>query len=134
MSWHSIVERRIAQAQDQGAFDNLEGRGRPLRLKPNPFADKDWQLAYDLLENAGLAPRWIELDRDIRYELRTARTCITSKLSSNVSRHGRDLALKTFIRSIHEINQMIRELNLIVPSARFSRPQIRIEQELSKLD
>ena len=121
------------QAQEEGAFDNLEGQGRPLHLKTNPFADKDWQLAFDLLEKAGLAPRWIELDGDIRRELEATRKRYSSMLSSSPSYHRRGLAMKAFIGNIHEINGMIRELNLIVPSPRFSRSEIRIEQELLNL-
>ena len=29
----SIAERRIAEAQDRGDFDNLPGMGRPLQLE-----------------------------------------------------------------------------------------------------
>src|SRR5271165_6521002 len=31
--WESIVEQQIAEAREQGAFDNLRGEGQPLRLE-----------------------------------------------------------------------------------------------------
>lgn len=64
--FESVVERRIREAQEKGVFDNLQGRGRPLDLgDENPFEDPDWRLAYRILKNAGFAPRWIELGREL---------------------------------------------------------------------
>lgn len=45
-----------------GAFDNLPGKGRPLKLYANPFVERDWQLAFEMLAAAVFAPLWIELD------------------------------------------------------------------------
>jgi hypothetical protein len=66
MLFETIVERRIREAQEKGVFDDLEGRGRPLDLgEENPFEDPDWRLSYRILKNAGFAPRWIELGREL---------------------------------------------------------------------
>jgi len=63
--WQSVVEEKIAAAREQGEFDDLPGRGEPLRLKENPLAG-DWELAFHVLENAEMAPPWMEMSREIK--------------------------------------------------------------------
>jgi hypothetical protein len=50
----------------EGTLDDLPGKGHPLKLYVNPFADRDWQLAFGNLAAAIFAPPWIELDCEIR--------------------------------------------------------------------
>jgi hypothetical protein len=67
--WHGIAERKIREAMEEGAFDKLEGKGRPLDLSENPFEDPSLRMAHRLLRNNGFAPPWVEerkeLERDI---------------------------------------------------------------------
>jgi hypothetical protein len=63
--WQSLVEEKIAAARDQGDFDDLPGQGERLRLKENPLAG-DWELAFHVLENAEMAPPWMEMSGEIR--------------------------------------------------------------------
>jgi hypothetical protein len=58
--WHFIAERKIREALEEGAFDHLEGAGKPLDLSENPFEDPSDRMAYRLLKNNGFAPAWIE--------------------------------------------------------------------------
>ena len=69
MNCPDIVERRIQEAQDQGLFDDLPGKGRLLDLGENPFVKPGWRFAHGILKNAGFTLYWIELDRTIRAEL-----------------------------------------------------------------
>jgi hypothetical protein len=64
-AYQKIVEQRIAQAQQNGEFDHLEGMGRPLRLE-NSNVPEDLKLAYKILKNAGFVPPELELQRQIR--------------------------------------------------------------------
>ena len=51
-----IAERRIEEAQAQGVFDNLPGRGRPLHLEDMSHVPEDLRMAYKILSNAGCLP------------------------------------------------------------------------------
>jgi hypothetical protein len=66
--WHSIAERKILEAMEEGTFDKLQGAGRPLDLSENPFEDPSLRMAHRLLRNNGFAPPWVEerkeLERD----------------------------------------------------------------------
>ena len=64
MSWHSLIDEKIRQAQERGEFDNLPGAGKPLVLDDNPYAG-DRAMAYNFLKSHGMAPREIELGREI---------------------------------------------------------------------
>jgi hypothetical protein len=64
MAW--IAERRIEEAMQEGLFDNVEGRGRPL--PPDRFAalPPGFRMAARVLANAGLAPEAVGLLRELR--------------------------------------------------------------------
>ncbi len=69
------VEQAIEQAAAEGVFDNLAGTGRPLKsdagLVPNEL-----RVPFKVLENAGMAPAWVELAAEIERridEFRAAR-------------------------------------------------------------
>jgi Domain of unknown function (DUF1992) len=66
-SWEGHVEQMIREAQERGEFDNLPGTGKPLDLADNPYAG-EWQSAFRTARNAGAAPLWVELDREIAAE------------------------------------------------------------------
>ncbi len=63
--FQAVVEERIKKAQQEGAFDNLEGSGKPLNFEdlniPEPY-----RIAYKILKNAGFLPPELELKKDIR--------------------------------------------------------------------
>lgn len=63
--WETLSERLIREAQEDGAFDDLPGHGQPLGLARDELAH-DMALAYHLLHNAGVAPPWIEADKEVR--------------------------------------------------------------------
>jgi hypothetical protein len=66
--WNFIAERKIREAIEEGAFDHLEGAGRPLDLQEDPFEDPSLRMAHRLLKNNGFAPAWIEEARQIEAE------------------------------------------------------------------
>jgi hypothetical protein len=63
--FEKIVEERIKTAQKKGAFDNLEGKGKPFVLEPAHPTSDDCRLAYKMLKNAGYLPPEIELKKKI---------------------------------------------------------------------
>ena len=71
--WHFIADRKIREAMDEGAFEHLEGAGRPLDLTENPFEDPSLRMAHRLLKNNGFAPAWIEEGKEIEREIQLKR-------------------------------------------------------------
>lgn len=56
----ALVEKKIAEAQARGEFDDLPGTGQPLTLDDDPLIPEDVRVAYRLLKNAGFVPLEIQ--------------------------------------------------------------------------
>src|SRR5262249_28382279 len=62
---HRIAEERIQQAMEDGAFDNLPGKGKPLKLDDDDSIPEDLRLTYKVLKNANCLPVEMELRKSI---------------------------------------------------------------------
>ncbi|KAL0783893.1 hypothetical protein Bca101_000138 [Brassica carinata] len=62
----NVVEQRIWHSMEEGQFENLPGKGKPLNLHTNPHADPAEDTLYRILNKNGFAPEWVELNKDIR--------------------------------------------------------------------
>ncbi|MBO4301139.1 MAG: DUF1992 domain-containing protein [Desulfovibrio sp.] len=60
-----IAEKRIEEAQAQGAFDNLPGRGKPLELEDDSHVPEELRMAWKILRNAGCLPPELEERREL---------------------------------------------------------------------
>jgi len=60
-----IAEERIRRAMEEGLFDNLEFKGKPVELKEDPFVPEDLKVVYKILKNAGFLPKEVELKKEI---------------------------------------------------------------------
>ena len=60
-----LVEDRILQAQDEGVFDNLPGKGKPLNLEDDSFVPEDLRLTYKILKNSNCLPIEMELRKEV---------------------------------------------------------------------
>ena len=65
MAFERIVEEKIRAAMEEGKFDNLEGRGRPVDLDGYFATPADLRLGYSILKSAGCLPPEVELMREI---------------------------------------------------------------------
>lgn len=108
-----IAEEKIKAAMENGEFDNLPGRGKPLDLRDYFAAPAHLRMAFSLLKNAGIVPEEVRLKKEIE-ELRERR---------NVAREETEIA-----RLNREINQKTVWLNMLLErSAVFTRKKIRAE-------
>jgi hypothetical protein len=91
-----IAEQRIREAMDNGEFDNLKGRGKPLDLSDESWIPEDLRMAYRMLKNAGCLPPELELRREVM-NLRE----LISTIDSDQER----------IKKIRELNFKLLKLN-----------------------
>jgi hypothetical protein len=61
----AIVEQRIAEAIEAGAFDDLPGAGRPLELDDDRLVPEELRAAFRILRNAGFLPPEVERRREV---------------------------------------------------------------------
>ena len=64
--FQKIIEKRIKEAQERGDFDDLPGRGEPLKIEDDSHVPEDLRLAYKVLKNANCLPPELELKKEIR--------------------------------------------------------------------
>jgi len=107
-AWHFIAERKIREAMEDGAFDHLEGTGKPLDLRENPFEDASDRMAHRLLKNNGFAPAWIEEAKQIDAELHRLRA------------EG-EVSTDDFRRRVVALNLRILSFNLKAPAISVQR-------------
>ena len=60
-----IAEQRILEAQRNGEFDNLPGKGKPLELEDLSGVPEDLRIGYHVLKNANVLPPEAELLKDV---------------------------------------------------------------------
>ena len=60
-----IVEERIQRAQEDGVFDNLPGKGKPLKLEDDSLVPEELRLTYKILKNSNCLPMEMELRKQI---------------------------------------------------------------------
>ncbi len=131
MDW--IAEERIKAAMESGQFDDLPGKGRPLRLDENPHEPEDWRIAFHILRNSGVQLPWIETARQIESELEGARQEAASAYRHAGSPGEWQRQAQRFLARIETLNRQIFQYNLQVPSTRFQRLPIDPQQELAAI-
>lgn len=127
-----------------GVFDDLPGKGKPLDLSENPHEDPGWRMAYRMLRSSGFSLPWIETRKAIEAEFEDAK----KKLAQSWGWRHKALernhpnaevvsdwrkALVSFEDVISGLNKRIFNYNLEVPLDQFKRRQISIEREISKI-
>ena len=87
-SWESLVERQIREAMDAGAFEDLPYQGERLPLEDDSAAG-EWAMAHRMLRNAGMAPPWIESDKEARKQLAALEALIERAPAISLASHAR---------------------------------------------
>jgi DnaJ homolog subfamily C member 28 len=135
---------QIRKAIEEGQFDNLPGKGKPLNLDENVHEDPEWRMAYHVLKNAGYTLPWIEKRQEIltaldlhRQTLRRAwtwrREALAKSQPFNEVEAEWQRALATFHEQLAGLDQRDRDLNLEIPTERFQLPRLKIEKEVTAI-
>ena len=130
-TWESLVDRQIREAMEDGRFDDLPHQGKPLPVEDETYAG-EWALAFRMLRNAGVAPPWIEADKEVR-ELLARRDALVDRPGSS-STFGRERDRAAFERLVGQINAAVARLNAEAPTTRQHRAPLRLEVELARFD
>lgn len=150
--WESAVERTIREAIERGEFDNPKGKGKPLDLGINPFVPEEMRQTFRILQNAGVAPDWIEQDKEIRAEKHELEKLLDDQARRMQERQVRSKNLapdqlvaehEHLLRSRHRVltryreradalNKTIDVFNLKAPSGTLHRARVQVEREVQE--
>ena len=132
--WETLIERQIREAMAEGKFDNLPYQGEPLPNDENPYAG-EMGLAFHVLKNYGVAPPWIESDKEVR-KLLDQRDAIFGRAAaepapSPTARRRDRAALEDLVT---RINLAIARVNAEAPTDRQHRRPLIVMDELARYD
>jgi DnaJ family protein C protein 28 len=135
------IEVIIRKAMEDGAFDNLRGKGKPLNLNENPLVEPEWRLAFSMLQNKGFLLPWMEKRNQIEEELTAARQTLARAWEWRQERGEKGQgspfiegewgqAQERFHEKVAELNKRIEDYNLEVPATIFQRRKVDAEKEI----
>jgi len=132
--WETLIDRQIREAMAEGKFDNLPHQGEALPNDENPYAG-EWGLAYHVLRNYGVAPPWIESDKEVRallaqHDAILARAA-TGPAPSAFARRRDRAALEDLVT---RINLAIARVNAEAPTDRQHRRPLVVAEALAQYD
>ncbi len=135
-SFQSIVDQRIAAAEAAGLFANLPGTGKPLKLDDDALVPEEDRAAFRLLRDAGFAPPWIELQKQILADqARLKAWCERIQQRwVRLSQPERDRLRAEYQQQLQELNTLIIHYNLIVPRAAGQLALLNIAQLSRELE
>ncbi len=139
-----LIDDPIRRAQEEGKFEDLPGKGKPLHLDENPLEDPEWRLANHLLRSSGYTLPWIEMRKEIEAEMAAARASLERAWSwrqaameekrpvGEIQTEWRR-AEAAFRQQIEQVNRRIFDYNLQVPSDKFHLLKLNAEKEIQAI-
>lgn len=132
--WETLIERQIREAMEEGKFENLPHQGKPLPNDQNPYAG-DWDLAFHVLRNAGVAPPWIESTKEVR-DLLARRDELLRRAADGPAPtpSARQRDRRALEELVVRVNAAIARVNAEAPLDSLHRPPLRLADELARYD
>jgi DnaJ-like protein len=117
--WESAVDKQIREAEERGEFDDLPGKGKPLRLDS---WDAEWGMAFHVLKNAGETLPWIAL----RQEIDAAQARLDEFLARvpHIPPSERPRARELYLRKAAELDKLLEEYAFSVPIRHLERGRL----------
>ncbi len=139
--WDSLADRKIREAMEDGVFNDLPGKGKPIHWDENPFASREQEAAFSLLKNAGYTLPWIAELQEIEADLGHARRALLRNwrwLARQPDEPGAGAeewarAQAAFREQIDSVNRRIHLYNLKVPADGFQRLPVDPQREIAIL-
>ena len=147
------VNKQIQEAMERGDFNNLPGKGKPQQLDDNPFIPREVLQANQMLKDNGFAPRWIEVDKEIRDEWEQIEKLLRrikarrERLANRIQVHPlkrdairrifeleRARALEAYTVRFRQLNRKIQQRNLMIPLRDKQHPLHNLDAVIARFD
>lgn len=145
------ANKQIEAAMKRGEFSNLPGNGKPLQLDTNPYLTPQARTANRLLKANGFAPRWVELEKEIRQEkaqlekilinLKARRERLAALISEQPRRREaihqifeteRARGLERYREKLEAVNRKIQRVNLLMPTRNRQYPLLNATEAVQR--
>ena len=120
---HIIAEEKIKQAMNDGEFDYLPGKGKPLVIEDLSAIPQDLRMAYSLLKNA----KMLEDEQNYRKELMQ----IEDLIACCHDPEEKLVLQQKLNQKLLQFNQVLQKRNTTNSSA-FKKYDTKIQMRISK--
>lgn len=145
--WSNLIDDLIEEGRKQGVFDDLPGKGKPLRLESNPYG-REKELAHNLLKHNDLRPAWITNRNSLQEEIKALRQDIRRAWKQHEQeyrfvraegqrgavRRSWDEACRGWEARIAYLNSQIDSFNLKRPSNNLEMFKLNLTRELERAE
>ncbi len=138
------IEGRIQEAIAAGVFDGLPGEGKPLPVVDGEEFAGDLWLGFKILRDAGMAPEWLMLGREIERdeqklaEIDAHHAVITDLAASDGDWEKYSTSLRYYHEEYERQARALRvkqdRFNIMSPGIRSQRPAIWVEYHLGRFE
>ena len=144
-AWQDLITEQLDEAAASGAFENLPGKGQPLRLNRFPNEPDDMRMANKLLKDNDLTPTWIGDRKELLAEIESLRTEMERRwelmrVGEEATGSEREAFARSWRRSVRdwearidELNRRIVSLNIALPNWRMELHRLRLDEELKRI-
>jgi hypothetical protein len=133
-TWESLIDRQIREAMEEGKFDELPHQGAPLPLDENPYAG-DMGLAFHMLKNAGVAPPWIEANKELADLLAQRDSMLARAATGPAPTSMARTKLRAQLRElVRQANIAIAKVNAESPAHSLHQLPLDMDDELARFD
>lgn len=134
-----LVEDLIQESMAKGDFDNLSGKGKPLKkFSGCSYVDPMTHNLNRILIDNGYQPEWILMQKEITdtiAQLREAILASRKKLGNPLSPSAQkrwDRVCEEFQEDIRKLNKRINDFNLIVPLLTRQKVHFNAQKEIAR--
>jgi DnaJ homolog subfamily C member 28 len=147
-----IAEGKIQEAMEEGKFDDLPGRGKPIVFDEDPLTPPHLRLANRILRNANVLPEWMQIQKDIEHEARQI-----GEMHSRLARENQRWAVRisrsqttagaarqyaqwhaqsraAYLRLVKSANTSILKFTLVAPSTARPIPSHKVDELMDAFD
>ncbi|XP_075398466.1 dnaJ homolog subfamily C member 28 isoform X2 [Tenrec ecaudatus] len=134
-----LVEDLIQESMAKGDFDNLSGKGKPLKkFSGCSYIDPMTHNLNRILIDNGYQPEWILMQKEIKDTIEQLREAILAsrrKLGHPMTPNEQkqwDQVCEQFQENIRKLNKRIDDFNLIVPLLTRQKVHFNVQKEIAR--
>lgn len=130
-SWELLTDRLIREAQERGEWETSAWSGRRLPAQDGAY-ESELAAGHAVLRNAGVAPPWIEADKEVR-RLLTERDRLL-EVAGRTTVEGAASLRARFGACLDALDAALLRLEAEAPTPAQQRPRLDRATELAALE
>jgi len=132
--FESHIDKILREARENGDFDNLPGKGKPIQWEDETHVPEDQRMAQRLLKNNGFTLDWIEMGKEIDAQYQALQDRLSSaridRVMGRLDQAGWKAVAEEITSQIRKLNQSIIGYNLRTPHESLHKKPYPVDVDL----